>query len=120
MGLADQFGPGCEVVEVSGDEGTAEVCDRVTDLWHRADGVRPLLRVEATRQLELGEEAYAKVHELVDRRRQAGCEDDHPIRNVPTRRGHPLSTVVVEAGCGPMGRSRQLRSGVERTNADHR
>lgn len=77
-GLADQFGPGCEVVDVSRDEGPAEVRDRVTDLWHRADEVRPLLLVEATRQLELGREAYAKVHELVDRRRQADVKVTTP------------------------------------------
>ena len=72
-GLADQFGPGCEVVVVTGDD-TSAIRDRVVDLWHRADGVSPLLRVEAARQLELGRQAYAEVQELVDRRRADRAE----------------------------------------------
>jgi len=73
-GLADQFGPGCEVVVVTGDDSTSAIRDRVVDLWHRAEGVSPLLRVEAARQLELGRQAYAEVQELVDRRRAARAE----------------------------------------------
>jgi colanic acid/amylovoran biosynthesis protein len=73
-GLADQFGPGCEVAMVTGDDGTSEIRDRVVALWQRADGVSPLLRVEAARQLELGRQAYAEVQALVDRRRAAHAE----------------------------------------------
>jgi polysaccharide pyruvyl transferase WcaK-like protein len=71
LGLADQFPSGCEVVHLRSAVSTTEVRERVTDLWRRAETMRPLLQLEATRQLERGRQAYAEVQALVDRRAEA-------------------------------------------------
>ncbi len=70
LGLADQFGVGCAVVDVTDERGPAEVGDRVTELWRTADDVRPLLRAAAARQLADGRGAYSRVQALVSRRRE--------------------------------------------------
>ena len=78
-GLADQFGPGCEVVRtVTATRAPAEVRDRVTDLGTGPTSVRPLLRSRRRASSSSVEEAYAKVHELVDRRRQADAKTTTP------------------------------------------
>jgi colanic acid/amylovoran biosynthesis protein len=68
VGLADMFGPGCEVVLV--DEGNlqAQLGSALRNCWTIADSLKPLLLERASQQISLGRNAYARLQEIVERR----------------------------------------------------
>jgi polysaccharide pyruvyl transferase WcaK-like protein len=65
LGLADQFGPGCEVM-VLDDSCLSERLEATADhLWQTADLLRPGLLAAAQRQIEAGRAAYQRLYDLV-------------------------------------------------------
>jgi polysaccharide pyruvyl transferase WcaK-like protein len=74
VGLADQFGAGCEVVEVclpgGGDPAIAELAGRVRSAiaraWESADDLRETILDAARRQIQQGRQAYARLQRIVD------------------------------------------------------
>lgn len=62
VGLADQFGTGCAVIQASPDKALeADLADVIVHHWNMADEMRPLLLQRAKSQIELGLAAYAKI-----------------------------------------------------------
>jgi polysaccharide pyruvyl transferase WcaK-like protein len=70
LGLADQFGGGCELVSLAEPDIAARLVAAIDGAWRGAEGVRPRLLEAAARQIQLGHAAYRRVCELVERRRQ--------------------------------------------------
>jgi polysaccharide pyruvyl transferase WcaK-like protein len=69
VGLADQFGEGCQVIQL-GESGTAPgFVDSVGHLWDNADVLRPVLLAKASAQIALGHTAYDRIRALLDTRR---------------------------------------------------
>jgi colanic acid/amylovoran biosynthesis protein len=65
LGLAEQFGPGFDVVLLSGPTAGADLGDLVVAAWRRAPDTRPSLQVAAQRQVDLGHAAYDRIRRLV-------------------------------------------------------
>jgi polysaccharide pyruvyl transferase WcaK-like protein len=82
VGLADQFGAGCEVVDVcipkGGDLAIAELAGRVrcaiARAWESADDLRETLLEAARRQIQQGRQAYGRLQRIVD-----GAFSDPPV-----------------------------------------
>jgi colanic acid/amylovoran biosynthesis protein len=75
-GLAELFGPGCQVVAAGADLGApfaAALSAALTVAWSQADELRPDLLAAAERQIDLGREAYRAGAALV-----AGGGDSAP------------------------------------------
>ena len=66
LGLADQFGTGCEVVLIAEDGFEPRLRDAIDRAWHHADEYRTPLLEAATRQITLGEEAFAQLRVRID------------------------------------------------------
>jgi len=69
LGLAEQFGCGCEVVILDGPDLPDQIDAAVRRLWAAAEGLRPDLLTAAERQLAEGRAAYQHLRSLVARRR---------------------------------------------------
>jgi colanic acid/amylovoran biosynthesis protein len=67
-GLAHQFGPGCRVVRVGGDDFERSFTNALTELWDDAESHRGPLRAAARRQVDAGYEAYWAFQRLVEKR----------------------------------------------------
>lgn len=65
LGLADQFGPGCTVVELAGGDVKERLALAIRDAWRSADEVRGSLLNAAARQARASREAYARFGALV-------------------------------------------------------
>jgi polysaccharide pyruvyl transferase WcaK-like protein len=65
LGLADQFGQACTVIDLTDSDLTDRLDAAIADAWASAPHSRSDLLTAAARQLELGREAYRKVAELV-------------------------------------------------------
>ena len=68
LGLAELFGPACQVIMPDGDLGVAfgaMLLAAIGTAWENADDVRPALLAAAERQIELGRAAYRAGAELV-------------------------------------------------------
>ncbi|MBW4446558.1 MAG: polysaccharide pyruvyl transferase family protein [Spirirestis rafaelensis WJT71-NPBG6] len=65
LGLADQFGVGCEVILLDDPELENKLVDSLERAWQSAEQLRPQLLEVAKRQVELGHTAYKRVYELV-------------------------------------------------------
>jgi colanic acid/amylovoran biosynthesis protein len=65
LGLADQFGRGCEVITLDGSDLEARLSDAMSRAWDDADDVRPRLLDAARRQIDCGQEAYRRLAEDV-------------------------------------------------------
>ena len=63
-GLADLFGPGCIVIDLSRQNAAGELRDAVKRAWTRADSLRGSLLAAAGEQNELGRMAYARLGRL--------------------------------------------------------
>jgi polysaccharide pyruvyl transferase WcaK-like protein len=62
LGLADQFGGGCEVVTLEPAAGVASrIIDAVAGAWNNADRLRPALLARAADQVARGRDTYARV-----------------------------------------------------------
>ncbi|MDO8431269.1 MAG: polysaccharide pyruvyl transferase family protein [Candidatus Binatus sp.] len=65
LGLADQFGAGCEVVLVDRDDWQAEAALKVEQSWRSAESLRPQLLAAAERQMKFGVDAYRRIRDDV-------------------------------------------------------
>ncbi len=65
LGLADQFGTGCEVVLLDDEQLRDKLMAAIDRAWQSAEQVRPQLLAAAARQIEKGHAAYRRVFELV-------------------------------------------------------
>src|SRR5262245_24968214 len=70
LGLADQFGPGCEVVLLDAPNVQSAVVAATERAWRSAEAVRSHLLAAAARQVECGRDAYARLYNLVSARRR--------------------------------------------------
>jgi colanic acid/amylovoran biosynthesis protein len=68
LGLAEQFGVGCEVIFLDDRELQRKLVDSIDRAWQSAEQLRPQLLEAARRQVELGHTAYKRVYELVNSR----------------------------------------------------
>ena len=69
VGLADQFGTGCAVIQASpGEPLEAGLSDAIVHHWNMADEMRPLLLQRAKSQIDLGLAAYARIPGLARKR----------------------------------------------------
>ncbi len=68
LGLAEQFGVGCEVIFLDDRELQRKLVDSIDRAWQSAEQLRPQLLEAAKRQVELGHTAYKRVYELVNSR----------------------------------------------------
>jgi len=64
LGLADQFGRGCEVVPLDPLPRRAQLVNAIERAWHTAEDVRAPLLAAARRQIEASHEAYRRLGEL--------------------------------------------------------
>jgi polysaccharide pyruvyl transferase WcaK-like protein len=64
-GLADQFGPGCEVVDLADPACWELLRNSIDRLWDGADRLRPALLDAAARQIAAGRDAYGELRRLV-------------------------------------------------------
>jgi colanic acid/amylovoran biosynthesis protein len=68
LGLADQFGAGCEVVSLEDTHLKERLLAGLNQAWESADELRPLLLQAANRQIQLGHGAYERLCSMVTRR----------------------------------------------------
>lgn len=61
LGLADQFGSGCEVVMLLNNDLDEELSTQISKLWENASYIRPQLLSAAQTQIEQGQLAYEKL-----------------------------------------------------------
>jgi polysaccharide pyruvyl transferase WcaK-like protein len=64
--LADQFGPGCEVIDLNGSDVGNHLTQAIDRAWHSAERLRPSLLEAAKQQMALGEAAYRRLYEMVN------------------------------------------------------
>jgi colanic acid/amylovoran biosynthesis protein len=64
LGLADQFGVGCEVVFLRDRGLPRKLTGAIEGAWRSAGQVRPQLLVKAAQQIEQGHAAYRRIYEL--------------------------------------------------------
>lgn len=67
IGLAEQFGIGCEVVLLNEADWQLRLRDAIERAWQSAEQVKPHLLAAARRQIDLGYVAYRKMYELVSK-----------------------------------------------------
>jgi colanic acid/amylovoran biosynthesis protein len=67
LGLAEQFGEGCDVVMLGG-RGVDDLAGTIAEAWARAPALRSPLRDAGVRQVARGHEAYDRVAALVHSR----------------------------------------------------
>jgi colanic acid/amylovoran biosynthesis protein len=65
LGLADQFGAGCEVVSLERTDCSSVLAEAMARMWVGAEEVRTPLLQAATRQIAASRAAYARAGELV-------------------------------------------------------
>jgi colanic acid/amylovoran biosynthesis protein len=78
LGLADEFGIGCEVLSLDTSDFSAVLLDALARSWSEADQVRAPLLQAAVRQIALSRAAYARAAALVVRapRRAAAKQEE--------------------------------------------
>ncbi len=81
-GLAGQFGAGCAVVSLTDRDSDEKLTAAIGRAWATAEETRPALLDAASRQIELGLEAYGRIAELATSRRSG-----RPPRRGPSPRG---------------------------------
>ena len=65
-GLADLFGPGCQVVEIEDDQMDDKLISVIDTVWLSAENLRLQLLEAAVRQIDWGYAAYKQLFELVE------------------------------------------------------
>jgi colanic acid/amylovoran biosynthesis protein len=65
-GIADQFGAGCEIVDLNECKDFTIIGDRIRKQWELSEQLRPKLLASARKQLEAGNKAYKMVYRLFD------------------------------------------------------
>lgn len=66
LGLAAQFGGGCEVVFLDDQAFPAKLRTAIDNAWDSAEVVRPRLLAAAVRQIEAGQLAYERLRQIVE------------------------------------------------------
>ncbi len=74
LGLADQFGAGCQVVSLDQPEVIEILAAQIRELWRQADDLRPALLTAAARQVREGHDAYAVLVRMAEARKAPGSE----------------------------------------------
>ncbi len=69
LGLAEQFGCGCEVLFLDDEQVLEKLCGGIEKAWMSAEELRPRLLEAAARQVALGRAAYERVYQLVESKR---------------------------------------------------
>lgn len=69
LGLAQQFGTGCEVVFMDDERLQENLIFAIDNAWRLAEEVRAQLLESARQQVQLGHAAYQQVYKLVESRR---------------------------------------------------
>lgn len=69
LGLAEQFGTGCEVVFMDDERLKENLIFAIDNAWRLAEEVRAQLLESARQQVQLGHAAYQQVYKLVEFRR---------------------------------------------------
>ena len=67
QGLADQFGVGCDVILLGDQEFSQKLASSIHQLWESAEILRPQLLKAAQHQIELGQTAYKRLYEIVQK-----------------------------------------------------
>lgn len=67
LGLADQFGVGCEVVFLDDEQLQEKLIHSINKTWDLSEELRPQLLESARQQMELGQAAYRQIVNLVSR-----------------------------------------------------
>ena len=65
-GIADQFGTGCEIVNLNECKDFTIIGDQIRKQWELSEQLRPKLLASARKQLEAGNKAYKMVYRLFD------------------------------------------------------
>ncbi len=68
LGLADQFGGGCDLIHLSDARFPEHLSETVDRVWATADAIRPALLDSTRRQIETGLAAYRHAYELIEQR----------------------------------------------------
>jgi colanic acid/amylovoran biosynthesis protein len=66
LGLADQFGAGCNVVFLQDKYFNEKLMVAIEDAWNSAVHIRPQLLEAAKRQIESGKSAYRRLYNMVE------------------------------------------------------
>ena len=69
VGLADQFGQGCRVIQLQESGVAPGLVESVGQFWDNADLLRPSLLAKASTQIALGHAAYGRIRALLETRR---------------------------------------------------
>lgn len=67
QGLADQFGVGCDVILLSDEEFAEKLAFSINKLWESAEILRAKLLEAAQQQIHLGQTAYKRLYEIVQK-----------------------------------------------------
>lgn len=73
LGLAEQFGVGCEVLMLNIDDLKEKLLEAMNRAWHSANELRPSLLEAAHTQIQFGHAAYAHLHSLPRKSRREKC-----------------------------------------------
>ena len=65
LGLADQFGVGCEVILLKGQQLREKLVNSISTAYDLSEKFRPQLLAAAQTQVQLGQMAYKQIYELV-------------------------------------------------------
>jgi len=71
QGLADQFGVGCDVILLGDKEFAQKLASSINQLWESAEILRPQLLEAAQQQIELGQTAYKRLYEIIQKNKNA-------------------------------------------------
>ena len=66
MGLAEEFGVGCEVLLLDDRQLKEKLIDAIDAAWQSTEQVRPQLLQAADHQIKRGQGAYQRISELVE------------------------------------------------------
>ena len=66
--LSDEFGPGCQVLQLDDKCLAAKLKEAIDNYWSSAEMIRPSLLEAASRQIEWQNSAYQRIYELVTSR----------------------------------------------------
>jgi len=62
VGLAQQFGVGCEIIDLSGIDAEDELVNVIVDTWNTSEKFKSELLVQAERQIKLSHAAYERLN----------------------------------------------------------
>ena len=68
MGLADEFGAGCQIIDLNGAELKEKLAYALSIAWENAEQFRPHLLEVAERQTRIGKNAYRQIYDLFNSR----------------------------------------------------